>query len=268
VIDLIKYYAPELADLNKNFDAASFKQLFDLEDHNFWFRSRNRIIQALVKRYSNKNQNVKFLEIGCGTGYVLKGLEGFSNITLTGSDIYIEGLKFAKMRLPDVEFIQVDATNMPFENQFDYIGAFDVLEHITDDETVMKNVFKSLKKGGVFFISVPQYMSMWSYMDEIACHKRRYSKNEIFSKLINAGFTITYHTSFVFSLFPIMTFSRWLKRNKKVSEIPDDEITQELKLNPFINRIFESVLKIDEFLIRLGVKLPFGGSLMVVTTKN
>jgi len=65
-----------------------------------------------------------------------------------------------------------------------------------------------------------------------------------------------------------MTFSRWLKRNKKVSEIPDDEITQELKLNPFINRIFESVLKIDEFLIRLGVKLPFGGSLMVVTTKN
>jgi SAM-dependent methyltransferase len=268
VIDGIKCYAPELANLNENFDAASFKKLFELEENNFWFRSRNRIIQTLFKKYSKKNQNVEFLEIGCGTGYVLKGLERFPDVSLTGAEIYIEGLRFARMRLPDIEFIQLDATNMPFENQFDYIGAFDVLEHITEDEVVMKNVFKSLKSGGVFFISVPQFMSMWSYLDDIAFHKRRYSKKEILTKLKNAGFTITYHTSFVFSLFPLMTFSRWLKRNKKVNEISDDEITREFNLNPVINRIFESVLKIDEFLIKLGTKLPFGGSLMVVAKKS
>jgi SAM-dependent methyltransferase len=267
VIDGIKCFAPELAHFNKDFDAAGFKQLFELENNNFWFRSRNRIIQTLFQKYSNKTPNGKFLEIGCGTGYVLKGLERFPGVKLTGAEIYLEGLKFARMRLPDAEFIQMDAARMPFTDQFDYIGAFDVLEHITEDEAVMKNVFRSLKKDGVFFISVPQYMTMWSYEDDITCHKRRYSKKEIFNKLQNSGFTLMYHTSFVFSLFPLMWISRWLKKNKKACDVTQDELNQELKLNPLINKIFEYILRIDEFLIRCGMKLPFGGSLMVVAAK-
>ncbi len=43
----------------------------------------------------------------------------------------MEGLKYAKQRVPGAEFIQMDATEMPFENEFDAIGAFDVLELIS-----------------------------------------------------------------------------------------------------------------------------------------
>lgn len=53
IIDGIKCYAPELAYSNEDFNAASFKQLFELEEHNFWFRARNRVIQTLVQKYSN-----------------------------------------------------------------------------------------------------------------------------------------------------------------------------------------------------------------------
>ena len=74
-------------------------------------------MQHLFKKYLGSRNN-KILEIGCGTGYVLKGLEDkFINYQLVGSEIHIEGIKFAKERLQKVEFIQLDATKMPFENQ-------------------------------------------------------------------------------------------------------------------------------------------------------
>ncbi|MCX6158512.1 MAG: class I SAM-dependent methyltransferase [Ignavibacteriae bacterium] len=266
IIEGVKCYAPELAMENNDFKESSFRKLYGLEEKNFWFRSRNRIAQILVAKYFGNKVMGKFLEIGCGTGYVLKGLEKYKNLELYGAEIYLEGLKFAKKRLPQIEFVQLDATNMPFENEFDCIGAFDVLEHIAEDELVMKNVNKSLKSGGIFFVSVPQYMFMWCYLDDIACHKRRYSKIELLNKLRRNGFRIKFHSSFVFSLFPLMLLSRWFKRNKRIGDT-EKETFAELEMNRFINKLFEFILKIDEYLIQIGIKLPFGGSLIVVAEK-
>ena len=114
IIDGIKCYVPELAYSNDDFNEANFRKLFELEERNFWFRARNRVIQVLVQKYSKPGQKGKFMEIGCGTGFVLKGLERFPNLELSGAEIYLEGLKYAKKRLPDVEFFQLDATRMPF----------------------------------------------------------------------------------------------------------------------------------------------------------
>lgn len=266
IIDGIKCYAPELAYSNNDYNENDFKKLFEIEEQNFWFKARNRVIKTLLENYS-KDVSGSFLEIGCGTGFVLKGLSKFSNLRLTGAEIYLEGLKYAKQRLPEVEFLQLDATSIPFREQYDYIGAFDVLEHITEDENVMRNVYKALKYGGMFFISVPQHMFMWSIEDDVACHKRRYSKVEILSKLKKAGFEIKYHTSFVFSLFPLMMVSRFIKKNKQTADLKEDRFNEELKLNPLINKTFELILRIDELLIRIGVRLPFGGSLIVVAKK-
>lgn len=265
IIEGIKCYAPHLAYSNNDYNESSFKELYRLEDNNFWFCSRNRVIQNLFGKYAGKNGN--FLEIGCGTGYVLKGLsKSFPNLKLSGAEIYLKGLEFAKKRLPNIEFIQLDATDLPFREEYDYVGAFDVLEHITEDEKVIENVYKSLRGGGKFFISVPQYMWMWSIEDDKACHKRRYTKTELFHKLKNAGFQITYYTSFVFILFPLMYLSRIFKKNK------DKEMTyetnSELKLNPIINKVFEQFMRIDEILIKVGISLPIGGSLIVVATKK
>ena len=64
--------------------------------------------------------------------------------------------------MPKVEFIQLDATKMTFHEHYDYIGAFDVLEHIIEDEKVIQNVNNSLKICRKFLLIVPQYMFMWS----------------------------------------------------------------------------------------------------------
>jgi SAM-dependent methyltransferase len=264
IIEGFACYAPELALENDGFSVDTFRFLVSVEDRNFWFRSRNRVISYLVGNYLGKTESRKFLEIGCGTGYVLKGLQRLPNLELVGSEIYLKGLQYAKQRLPSVELIQVDATDMPFKNELDAVGAFDVIEHISEDEKVLTNIYKSLKIGGYAFISVPQYMHMWSYLDDLACHKRRYSRKELVSKMQAAGFQVEYVTGFVFLLFPLMRLSRALNRKKQLQA--ENEFS-ELRTGPAMNNFFSFFMRIDEALISAGIRLPWGGSLMIVGKK-
>lgn len=270
LINGIKCYAPQFAAANSDYPAEAFELLYKVEDTNFWFVNRNKIIQHLFKKYLGINENA-VLEIGAGTGFVLKGLQNnFSNYQLEGSEIHLEGIKFAKERLPKVQFFQMDATNIPFENQYNAIGAFDVLEHIEADEKVMKEVYKALKPNGLFLISVPQHQWMWSINDDIAYHKRRYSRTEMKRKLIDSGFDIKYISSFVFTLFPFMYISRFFKQSKP-KKITDEIILNEmneLQLHPVLNFVFGFFMQIDLLLIKLGISLPIGGSLIAVAQKK
>ncbi len=267
-IEGIKCYAPELARTNDYFPEEYLNHLYKIEDEHFWYRSRNRVIKRLFKKYLGISGAKKILEIGCGNGFILKGLMEFKNYTLSGADIHIQRLKHAKERLPELEFIQLDATQMPFENTYDAIGAFDVIEHIDDDIAVIKNVHRALKPEGLLLISVPQYQWMWSHMDDIDQHKRRYSRKELKNKLTQNGFEVIYLSSFVFTLFPLMAISRNFKKNKKFQEQTFEEKLSELKLSPVTNFILESLMQIDELLLKMNLSLPFGGSLITVARKQ
>src|SRR5882762_9070613 len=223
-IDGVKCYAPSLAWQNSGFDKTGFEKLFKAEENNFWFRIRNKIIRSLFGTHVLRSGRTKFLEIGCGTGFVLQGLSDLENVDFTGSEIYLEGLSFARQRLSSVELIQLDATSMPFVNGFHVIGAFDVLEHIDDDEKVMEEVHRALKPNGKFMITVPQYPWMWSIQDDLSFHKRRYTRNELGMKLEKHGFAIEYLGSFLFTLFPFMVISRTMSRNKNKNIMREFEI--------------------------------------------
>jgi ubiquinone/menaquinone biosynthesis C-methylase UbiE len=140
-------FAPGLAAGNDGFGAGYFEQLFKVEAGNFWFRSRNKLLLWALRKYFPHAEN--FFEIGCGTGYVLSGIQReFSSLRLYGSDIFSNGLLFAQQRLSDVSLFQMDARRIPFEKEFDVIGAFDVLEHIDEDGIVLQQMFQATKPGG------------------------------------------------------------------------------------------------------------------------
>ena len=216
-------FSPELARINDGFRAESFRDLFVLEDQNFWFTSRNRLIVWNLQRYFPQARN--FLEIGCGTGYVLSGIQKFyRNLTLSGSEIFVNGLEFTSQRLNNVELFQMDARKIPFDSEFDVIGAFDVIEHIPEDELVLSEAFRSLNQGGGIIITVPQHPFMWSITDELACHVRRYTAEELRTKVERAGFQVERMTSFVSLLFPLMFMSRLRSRTQKDKFDPGGEL--------------------------------------------
>lgn len=166
-IDGFDCYSPELAMKNDGFDPGSVELLFKVENKSFWFVNRNEIITHLLKKYDVK---ANFLEVGCGSAYVINHLSlNIQNVKFTGSEIYLEGLKLAKKRVNNtVDLIQLDALDLNLPFKYGGIGAFDVIEHITEDELVLENFYKNLTPNGLIFISVPQYMFMWSQEDDYA----------------------------------------------------------------------------------------------------
>ena len=85
IIDGFKCYIPKLAISNNGFSADSFSFLRQVEENNFWYKVRNRILIGLINKYSGKSGIKKLLEIGCGTGYVLSDLSASTDFQLTGS---------------------------------------------------------------------------------------------------------------------------------------------------------------------------------------
>ena len=256
-------FAPELTVSYDGFKAGFFASLAELEAGNFWFESRNRLLTWAFGKYFPNAES--FFEIGCGTGFVLSGIQRkFRDIKLFGSDIFCEGFAYAKERVPGATFFQIDARNIPFENEFDVIGAFDVLEHIEEDENALSSIFRAVKSGGVI-ITVPQHQWLWSKNDEVACHKRRYSKKELAEKVENAGFRVLRMTSFVSFLLPLMVALR-LRWQLGVGGQKDSG--SELRQPPLINAFLKRVGSIERGLVRNGVSFPAGGSLLCVGVKE
>lgn len=240
-----------------------FEELARLESGNFWFRSRNALIVGLLRRHFP--HLTSFLEIGCGTGYVLAGIAAaFPSSRLVGSDAFEAALVLAKRRLPDAELVPMDARSMAYDGEFAAAGAFDVLEHIVEDEEVLRQLSRAIAPGGGLILSVPQHPWFWSHQDDLVCHVRRYSARELRRKVERAGFDVLDTISFVSLLFPALWLSRRLLRRGHGR----DDAFVDLRVGGVLNRVAGVVMAAERFLINAGVRFPVGGSLLLVARKK
>ena len=256
-------FAPDLMKEHEGFPPERYPVLARFESGNFWFRSRNKLILWILKRRFRPMKT--FLEIGCGTGFVLSGVHSaFPEVSLSASEIDFAGLPFVRQKVESADIFQMDARRIPFREEFDVIGAFDVIEHIEEDEEVLNQIYNACKPGGGVIITVPQHPSLWSEVDVFARHQRRYTKSELVGKIRRAGFEIVDTTSFVSLLLPLMLFSRLKPQSKK----EDFDPIRELSLPRFLNRMFCWIMDFERILIRAGLRFPAGGSLLCVGKKN
>lgn len=260
--DGILSFAPESDETAFEFDPELYPGLATLEKGHFWFENRNLLVIWALQYYFPRAKNL--IEIGCGTGFVLSGIHRkFPALKLFGVDIYSEALPFVKSRLPKVTLFQMDARHIPFKEEFDVAGAFDVLEHVAEDELVLSQMYSSVRPGGGIILTVPQHKFLWGKADTAAYHKRRYEKQELAKKVGLAGFQVLRVAGFVSLLFPVMLMSRFQMRYKKKQYDP----LAELKIKPFPNQLLKSISGIERFMIERGISFPFGGSLLVVAKK-
>ena len=257
-------YAPELAREAPGYDPDFYATLAELEAGNFWFRARNALILWMLQ--TRFVRRTRYLEVGCGTGFVLSAIsDRFPTMDVSGSEIFVEGLAIAARRAPRAKLFQMDARNVPFVSQFDVIGAFDVLEHIHDDTLVLGELHKALVPGGGVILTVPQHPWLWSGQDDYAHHERRYAVGELEGKLRHAGFEVRWSGSFVFLLLPALVLSR-LSRRKDADEQRDP--LAEFKLPDWLNSALLFVMRVEGLIIRAGIRLPIGGSRLVVAFKS
>jgi SAM-dependent methyltransferase len=258
----IAAWAPELSETGGGFKAEYFGPLVQIEPKSFWFQARNQLIIWALETYFPKLAS--FLELGCGTGFVLSGVsQAFPQARLVGSEIFAAGLTFAAARVPTASLVQMDARRVPYVEEFDVAAAFDVIEHIDEDELVLQNLHHAIRAGGGLLITVPQHQWLWSATDDHACHQRRYSAADLHAKIRNAGFDILRSTSFVSLLLPAMLVSR---RQARTEETFDP--LAEFEISRTLNEVLRAVLAVERQLIRRGVNFSLGGSRLVIARKT
>lgn len=244
-----------------NYELEGFDTLNAHEPEHFWFIARSALVTHCLNKYFFNAKSI--LDVGCGTGFVLSKISGsFPEARLFGSDVFIEALRFAAVKLKrKAAFMQMDARKIPYTDEFDVILACDVLEHINEDELVLENFYRSLRQDGGLVLTVPQHPWLWSTSDDKASHVRRYAVSELSDKVEKAGFTILLNTSFVSLLLPALMASRLpAKRDKNPQG-------NEFLISTRLNSVFAAIMRLEYWLITRGVRFPAGGSRLVVARK-
>jgi SAM-dependent methyltransferase len=257
-----------------SYDPGYFSPLYQAEDLHFWFRARNKIITSVVKQIiARLPDGFRFLEIGCGTGNVLKALAPVCERgSLVGMDLYAEGLRFARSRVSS-PLLQGDLLHPPFCRQFEIIGMFDVLEHMPDDLNILKDLRAMLVNDGALVITVPAFKSLFSYFDIASHHVRRYERPGLTEVLHEAGFKIDYIGYYMATLFPFVWLGRKLAvLNKRQMALDDKSVEElsikELQIIPVINDLLAWTLSLESGFITRRQQLPFGTSLICVVRKQ
>jgi SAM-dependent methyltransferase len=256
---IVSFTAPVEAD---GFEASFFAELEAVEEGSFWFRSRNRLIVWALGRFFPHAR--RFLEIGCGNGYVLNGISAkMSGLALAGGELFVDGLRVARARMPEVPLFQFDARHIPFDGAFDAVGAFDVLEHVKEDDVVLEQLRQALYPGGGLLLTVPQHPWLWSTADDYAHHERRYTRDTLVGKVTDAGFEVLHTTSFVVALLPMLMASRLWQHRRNAKYNP----TADLQLGRFADRTFELITSAELALTKRGLRWPAGGSILLVARR-
>ena len=159
-------------------ERAVYDQMAALDERHWWYRARREVLAALIRRLVKPPANARILEIGCGTGHNFSMLGSFGHVDALELDDEVR--RYAEKRLGR-EIMRAplpELADVP-ERSYDLIGAFDVIEHIDDDEAALASIATRLKPGGKFVMTVPAHPWMWSAHDVVNHHKRRYSKRAL-----------------------------------------------------------------------------------------
>jgi len=241
-----------------------YKISYDLEESYWWFVGKQFLVRDNFKRLAiNSFNNDKILDIGCGTGIVLKILKNFG--TSFGMELSSEAIHFLIRR--DLKLIARSDANqsIPFKNHtFAAITCLDVLEHLDNDLTLLREAVRVCKPGGKILITVPAFDILWSAHDEALHHKRRYTRKQILKKVCPLNCTVIKASYYNTCLFlPIFTFRKLRLFLSKKKHARSDFF---LPLPEWINKMLILLYTAELKLLRY-FSFPFGVSILLILQK-
>jgi SAM-dependent methyltransferase len=146
------------------------------------------------------------------------------------------------------------------------VTAFDILEHLDDDQRGLSELERILKPGGTLVLFVPALQFLWSLQDEVGHHYRRYSAKELGQKLRIAGFEIIKLSYANSLLFPLIWGGRIVLR--LIRGKMDLDLRSEADLSPdWSNGILEKIFSTERTLLR-WINFPIGVSILCTCRKS
>ena len=231
-----------------------------VERYHWWFSTRRKLLQSLLP-VSDPSEDKVGIDMGCGVGSNL-GVLTSGGFKVIGFDRSFDNLRLARNK-SSIPLVNADLNNLPVRaGSASFIAAMDILEHLEDDEKGIRELYRSLREGGLLFLTVPAFGFLWGIQDMVTGHQRRYVKDEILTKLRKGNFEIVKSSYFNFFLFfPILV-------GRCIIRLFDLRIKTENEINaPGLNFLFKAIFSIEPPLLK-HVSLPFGVSIYCMARKG
>lgn len=257
--------SPRVKHRDDEFNQAQLEIYAQIEPRHFWFAGRRRFVLRALRRawprLGTDQSAPSAIDLGAGCGgwiaYLAAQMPGqFSELAIADSSL--RALELARATVgPRVARYHVDLRRLEWSNRWDVVFLLDVLEHISDDRLVMREVARALRPGGLLFLTAPALEALRTSNDEIEHHVRRYSRRD-FQVLADAsGLRLADARYFMFFLSPLLLASRLVGPNVK-RLAPDERLrhyarTHRLPCRP-INACLRAIFSAET---PLGHWLPF-----------
>jgi SAM-dependent methyltransferase len=236
----------------------------DLWRRHWWWRVRQRLVLQVVEQClpptTSDQAKPILLDIGCVGGLAFDELSRFGEVYGVEPDPHlVDSCPNWRER---VELARFDRSYRP-PRKYDLILMLDVLEHIEDDRDALAHVWELLNPGGHLVLTVPALQSLWSVHDEVNLHYRRYDRAALRQRFAQQGFEIDAIRYFFTWPLGLMYLRRFLLGTKPR---PDQDYSVRVPPAP-VNGLFFGLSSIEQSLMRLGLRLPVGSSLLAVVRR-
>ncbi|MBV8590408.1 MAG: class I SAM-dependent methyltransferase [Acetobacteraceae bacterium] len=245
-------------------ERAEYDKLDEAEDRMWWFAAMHRNLLMLADQRKVRTADLPLLDAGCGTGGFL------ALLTRTYRDKALFGLEFdhyacvlaaAKSSRP---VCAGSVNDLPFSDcSLAQIFSADVLCHRGVDECrALREFYRCLAEGGWLILNLPAYDWMISSHDAAVHNVRRYTATRVCNLLRSIGFRPLYVSYWNSVLFPLMVITRKVFRRGRGTG-------SDVKYYPpLVDVLCRGATCLETALLRRGVKMPFGGSVVAIAVKG
>lgn len=256
-----------------DYDEAAFEILRTMQARHFWYRGRHRFLLAALRQVLLGRALKSVIDLGGGCGgwvrYLLDDDERAIEEIAMG-DSSARALQLARPFLGEsVGLYQVDLLNLGWRERWDVIFLLDVIEHVSDHERVLAEVHRALRPGGLLFVTTPALKVFWTYNDEFAGHRRRYSRQDFQELADRTGFELLSARYFMFFLSPLLLLSRMKRPRPNMTEDERREVLMRTHRVPSwpVNETL-AVIFAAETPIGRWLRFPWGTSILGVFRKG
>jgi len=245
-------------------ELSEYGVMYRLEQSYWWFVGKQFLVREQVKPLLlNRGTRAHILDIGSGTGIILKTLEEFGQAF--GMERSQEAIQFLKKRNLKRVVCSNAEKGLPFKNDsFSLVTCMDVLEHLDHDREILAEMIRVCEEGGHVLVTVPAFNHLWSPHDSVFHHRRRYTRTRLLGQLrgLNAQVIKASYYNFMLSL-PILAVRKlralFSERGKGQSDFFID-------LPDGLNRSLSALYKLEILGLRI-LRYPYGVSLLVLLRK-
>ncbi len=241
-----------------------YKVMYDIEQSYWWFIGKQSLVRTVLNGFSLDGiMQEKILDIGCGTGVILKLLESFG--VAYGMELSSEAIRFLRKRDLNLVVRSDASQSIPFKGgSFSAILCLDVLEHLDDDSTLLNEMVRVCKPGGHIILTVPAFNVLWSSHDVALHHRRRYTRKQILKKVNHLNCRVTkssyYNTALVLPILAVRKLKKFLSNKPKAQS--DFFMCLPRWINALLTSLFVSEIRCLKFF-----NFPFGVSLLLTLQK-